>query len=86
MISALDAFLVFHSGIKSVSDDHLDALVLRSVSGQADSSTAGRHAERVLMEKTAIEYLDASATEQQASEMFKHTERFFSWLKTRLPE
>ncbi len=86
VISGVDAFLVFKLGERSSSERHSDAVRLLSQAGGTDSKQAIKHADAVLSEKTAVEYLDVLVTEKQALELFKHADRFFSWLKERIPE
>lgn len=86
VISGIDAFLVFKLGERSSSERHSDAIKLLSQAGGTDSKQAIKHADAVLSEKTAVEYLDVLITEKQALELYKHTDRFFSWLKERIPK
>ena len=87
VISSIDAYLVFKSGIRSASERHADAIKLfAEAAGMEEGKPAIRHAEYVLGEKTAVEYFDTLVTEKQASEIIKHTKRFYEWVTERLPK
>jgi len=87
VISGIDSYLTFKTGERSASDNHLDAIFLaRQIAFTEDAKTALKHAERVLIEKTSVEYLDVMVSEKKALEMFKHTERFIEWIKSGVPK
>ncbi|OGF49643.1 MAG: hypothetical protein A2044_08450 [Candidatus Firestonebacteria bacterium GWA2_43_8] len=85
VISAIDAFLVFKLGVRSSSERHSDVLKLLAEACGADSKQAIKHADAVLNEKTVVEYLDVLVTEKQVLELYKHADRFFCWVKERIP-
>ncbi|MFH1073739.1 MAG: HEPN domain-containing protein [Candidatus Firestonebacteria bacterium] len=86
VISAIDAFLVFKLGVRSTSERHGDVLKLLAEAGGSDSKQAIKHADAVLSEKTVVEYLDVLVTDKQVLALYKHTDRFFCWVKERIPK
>jgi len=62
-ISANDALLVYHLGIRSVSDDHLETIQLLQSNIQTDESRgAVSHLRRILSQKNLVEYEDREFT------------------------
>ncbi|MBI1909503.1 MAG: HEPN domain-containing protein [Deltaproteobacteria bacterium] len=86
-ISASDALTVFLTGKRSSSKLHQDAvaLLIHAVSeNQEDRKNASRLSE-ILNEKHQIEYEPRRFTEREAFAFAQKTERFFEWVKNRLP-
>lgn len=87
IISAIDSILVFRCGVVSASQNHEDAikLLIELISDEETKSQA-KHALAVIKQKTTVEYWDTLTTESQAKDIAKHTERFYNWIKSKLPE
>lgn len=84
-ISANDAFLVHHYGLRSVSGAHEDAVeLLASHFGTAEETKPAQHLSWLLAKKNLVEYEDRLFTAKEAQEAVKHAERFLDWVKTRL--
>lgn len=86
VISSIDAILVFRFGVVNASQNHEDAvkLLIELVSDEETKNQA-KHALAVIKQKNIVEYLDTLTTENQAREIVKHTDRFFNWIKSKLP-
>jgi len=86
VISALDALLIQKSGIVSASSRHEDAVkLLTEIWNTEDVKEASKHAASVINMKTAVEYTDLQVNQKQAVELQKHTQRFLTWAKNKLP-
>ena len=85
-ISACDAVIVFHSGIRSSSTDHRNTIELLNRTSirnvRENSNTLGR----IIGKKNIVEYEDRDFYEKEAREIIKLTTRFFTWTKEILPE
>ena len=87
VISAIDAMLVFRYGIVSASQNHEDAIrLLIELIPETETKIKSKHALAVIKQKTTVEYWDTLTTASEAREIAKHTERFFEWIKSKLPE
>ena len=81
-ISATDALLVKHSGVRSSSDAHQDAVgLLKSKLKHVDIEAAARRLGRILAEKNLIEYMDKSYTPEEASALKINVDRCIEWAK-----
>lgn len=81
-ISATDALLVKHAGIRSASDDHQDAIAL--LKAKIDDPDTTKQAERlagILAEKNLIEYVDKSYPSDKAQALKTSVERYMAWIK-----
>jgi len=84
-ISSSDAMLVFYAGIRSTSDDHLAVIDLLSNSIKLPDVKSKRETLRkILVQKSIIEYEDRDFTQKEALEILKLTERFYSWVISRI--
>jgi len=84
-ISSSDAMLVFYAGIRSISDDHLAVIDLLSNSIKLPDVKSKRETLRkILVQKSIIEYEDRDFTQKEALEILKLTERFYSWVISRI--
>jgi hypothetical protein len=86
VISSCDAILTFHLGIRSISDDHMEAaeLLLR-----LPSSIEGGEAsayKRIVAKKNLIAYENRDFRQVEAIEIAKLAERFYGWAASKLPE
>ena len=84
-ISSSDAMLVFYAGIRSISNDHLAVIDLLSNSIKLPDVKSKRETLRkILVQKSIIEYEDRDFTQKEALEILKLTERFYSWVISRI--
>lgn len=86
-ISANDALLTFYGGKISIGPDHQDAVrLLNSLIAFQETSNYSAHLRKIIAMKNLVEYEDRLFHEREASEILIHTERFFNWVKTKLPK
>jgi len=84
-ISSSDAMLVFYAGIRSTSDDHLAVIDLLSTSIKLpDIKSKCETLRKILVKKSVIEYESRDFTQKEALEIVKLTERFYSWVVSRI--
>jgi len=84
-ISSSDAMLVFYTGIRSISDDHLAVIDLLLTSIKLpDVKSKCETLRKILTKKSVIEYEDRDFTQNEALEILKLTERFYSWVVSRI--
>lgn len=84
-ISACDAILVFHLGIRSSSEQHEDVVsLLSSISNIPDGTEKSKALASILAKKNLVEYEDRDFLENEAETLVKLTTRFFDWVKDRL--
>ncbi|MEE9615208.1 MAG: HEPN domain-containing protein [Thermodesulfobacteriota bacterium] len=87
VISANDALLAYYGGVRSVSRDHKDAA--RFLLDTIDTEEAGKkakHLRAVIAKKNLVEYENRSFIQSEAEEIYRHTERFYLWVRSMLPE
>lgn len=84
-ISTNDALLAHFAGIRNTSQDHKSAvkLLLLHVPDK-QSQEQSEHFRKIVVLKNLIEYERRSFTEKDATEIKKHTERFFDWARQKL--
>ena len=84
-ISSADAMLVFYAGIRSISADHRSVIDLfsNSVNLPEVKSKCGT-LRKILAKKNIIEYENRDFTRKEALEILKLTERFYTWVVSRL--
>ena len=83
-ISANDALLVRHYGLRSVSGTHEDAVeLLVSRMGTPDAKRAAQHLSWLLAKKNLVEYEARLFTAREAQEAVKHAERFLEWVRAK---
>lgn len=85
-ISANDALLVYYKGIRSVSDDHKEAvrLLIETVIAPEAKENA-QHLMKIIAKKNLVEYEHRLFFQSEAIGIIKHTDRFFNWVKSMLP-
>jgi hypothetical protein len=84
-ISSCDAILIFHLGIRSISDDHMDAVELLQ---RLPSSVEGGQSniyKRILAKKDLIAYENRDFRQAEANEIAKLADRFYAWTASKLP-
>lgn len=81
-ISATDALLVKHAGLRSSSASHQDVVgLVRSHINHPDASKQSRRLAEILAQKNLIEYVDESYTERQAQALKLNVERYLDWAR-----
>lgn len=85
-ISANDALLTFHFGLRSISPKHDDAArLLTSMMKRDDTETKAKHLRRLISMKNIVEYEGRLFSKSEAESLAKHAERFLNWVKSLLP-
>lgn len=85
-ISANDALLTFHFGLRSISPKHDDAVrLLTSMMKRDDTEAKAKHLRRLISMKNIVEYEGRLFTKREAESLAKHTDRFLNWVKSLLP-
>ena len=85
-ISANDALLTFHFGLRSISPKHDDAVkLLISMMKRDDVETKAKHLRRLISTKNLVEYDGRLLSRREAESLAKHAERFLDWVKSLLP-
>jgi hypothetical protein len=82
-IAFTDAACIQQSGQRSAGDDHEDAIELLNLliaHGEGKNRAIG-HLRRIIEEKTKVSYLGDLYTAAQAKDLWKHLERFRSWIE-----
>lgn len=85
-ISCCDAILTFHVGVRSVDEDHMQAVELfeRLPAGIEDGEAMTF--KRIVAKKNLIAYECRDFRQPEALEILKLTERFYRWALTSLPK
>lgn len=80
-IAYSDALCIKLSGVKSVGENHEDAVALLEsvVAASDEKSSALNQLRRIIEEKTKVSYLGELYTSAQIKEMWKRLERFRKW-------
>ena len=81
-ISATDALLVKHAGVRSSSGSHQDVLgLLQAKADDPDVSKQAKRLGEILVEKNLIEYVDKSYPEKNALALKISVERYVEWVR-----
>lgn len=85
-ISSADAYCIYKKGLKSASDNHLDATSLFASIDQNDPDIARNvmHLSSLLGIKSGAEYGDRLLNEKDAVQAKKHAERLFDFVKEKI--
>ena len=83
-ISSADALSVAFLGLRSASQRHEDAEQLIRKTGAAGCEEKAKQFVQVTNLKALVEYSDDEPTEKDARRIVLQTERFFSWVKSKL--
>ncbi len=80
-IAYSDALCIKLSGVKSIGENHEDAIALleSTVGYTAEKSSALNQFRRIIEEKTKVSYLGELYSSSQTKEMWKRLERFRKW-------
>jgi len=85
-ISANDALLAFHFGLRSISPKHDDAVKLLIQTMKRDDVEAkAKHLRQLISVKNLVEYEGRLLSRIEAESLAKHAERFLNWVKSLLP-
>jgi hypothetical protein len=84
-ISCCDAMLVFHLGIRSVGEDHMQVADLLTRLPQEGASGEIATFKRIIAKKNLIAYENRAFHQTEAIEILKLTERFYNWVLSNLP-
>ncbi len=81
-IAFSDSLCIKLGGIRSVADNHEDAIILlESITAQSTEKTkALNQFKRIIEEKTKVSYLGELYTGTQTKEMWKRLEKFCRWV------
>lgn len=86
VISATDALLAYTSGIRCTSQDHREVVrLLKEKIKTPQSVSHAKHLLKVISMKNLVEYEARDFNEKEARELAKHTERYFTWIKSLIP-
>lgn len=81
-ISATDALLVKHAGVRSSSGSHQDVVgLLQAKIRDADVGKQAKRLAEILTQKNLIEYIDKSYTEKDALPLKMSVERYMDWVR-----
>ena len=83
-ISCCDAMLVFHLGIRSVGEDHMDAVELLSRIPKEAVSGEIAAFKRIVAKKNLIAYENREFRQSEALDIVKMSERFYEWVTSSL--
>lgn len=84
-ISSCDAVLTFHLGIRSISDDHMEAVeLLLRLPSSVEGGEANTY-KRIVAKKNLIAYENRDFRQVEAIEIAKLAERFYGWATSKLP-
>ena len=87
-ISANDAITVYLKRARSASEKHSDAvdLLLSAFNNEEEAREFSSHLLWLLNRKNLVEYESRLFYKKEAEDSLKHAERFFVWIKSKLPE
>lgn len=87
-ISACDAVLIYHAGIRSVGEDHRAAVgLLRQTLGNLpECSQKALTLQKILEKKAVVEYEEGEFSEASAREIRVLAGRFLSWVESNISE
>ena len=85
-ISCCDALLVFHLGIRSIGEDHMQAADLLTRLPQEGASGEIVTLKRIIAKKNIIAYESREFRQTEALEILKMTKRFYAWVLSNLPK
>ena len=85
-ISCCDAILAFYLGIRSTSDDHMDAVDLLMRIPQVKTGGEANAYKRIIAKKNLIAYDCREFRQPEALEILKMAERFYRWTLSSLPK
>jgi hypothetical protein len=84
-ISCCDAMLVFHLGIRSIGEDHIQVADLLTRLPQEGVRSEITTLKRIIAKKNLIAYENREFHQSEAIDILKLTERFYNWVLSNLP-
>ena len=82
-ISAADALLVYHAGIRSAGESHQDAAaLLKQYIKDEQTSAKAQNLSKILSFKNISAYEDRELTEAEAGDLAKLSRRFLDWAES----
>lgn len=80
-IAFTDALCIKLAGVKSVGEDHEDAIILieKIVADSEEKKKSLNQLYRIIEEKTKVSYLGELYTDSQTKDMWKRLERYRKW-------
>jgi hypothetical protein len=84
-ISAADAVVAYHGGVRSAAQDHRSAVELLEQTLGLGASPAARHLKRLVDKKNLVEYEQRRLTAAEAADLARHARRFLVWARSQLP-
>lgn len=84
-ISCCDAMLVFHLGIRSIGEDHMQVADLLSQLPQGIVTGEVAAFKRIVAKKNLIAYENREFRQTEALDILKLAERFYNWTISNLP-
>lgn len=84
-ISCCDAMLVFHLGLRSIGEDHMQVADLLTRLPQKGTNSEITTLKRIIAKKNVIAYENREFRQTEAMDIFKLTERFYNWVLSNLP-
>lgn len=84
-ISCCDAMLVFHLGVRSTGEDHMQVADLLGRLSQKGISSEISTFKRIIAKKNLIAYENREFHQTEAIDILKLAERFYSWVLSNLP-
>ena len=84
-ISCCDAMLVFHLGVRSIGEDHIQVADLLTRLPQESVSSEVATFKRIIAKKNLIAYENRDFHQSEAIDILKLTERFYNWALSNLP-
>lgn len=85
-ISCCDAILAFHLGIRSISDDHMDAADLLTRISRVKAGGEAAAFKRIIAKKNLIAYDCREFRQSEALEISRLTKRFYDWAISNFPK
>jgi HEPN domain-containing protein len=76
-VSAADAYVVFHLGMRSAATDHREVVGLIARCPSESKADVGRHLQRLLDKKNEVEYQDREVALADSKDLARHAHRLF---------
>jgi hypothetical protein len=84
-ITAADAVLAYHGGVRSAGQDHRVAVDLLKQTMGTDASRAATHLKRLIDKKNLVEYEQRRLIRSEAVDLADHARRFMKWARMQVP-
>ena len=85
VIAAADALLIYTTGSRCKSKNHLDVFtLLRQYVNDPDVNKMLKYGIGVVRRKTDIEYRARRISQAEAHQLIKQVERFYEWVRTKI--